>query len=199
MIDQLTSVDGLAVSQQREMVEIFTGFEGRNKYVVMGPDGRELYMAVEEDSFFLIRWFLRALRPFTIDLYTLDQQSVLRVIRPFRFYFHEAQIEDADGRLLGRIQRRFAILRRKYDILDDQGRAILQLFGPLLRPWTFVIQDEQREYGAIMKKWSGLLKEGFTDADNFGVQFPADWPLEKKAVLLGAVFLIDFVHFENKG
>lgn len=197
-MDQLTSVDGLAVSQKREMVEIFTGFEGKNKYVVMGPDGRELYMAVEENGSLLARWFLKALRPFTIDLYTLDQQRVLRVVRPFRFYFHEAQIQDADGRLLGRIQRRFAILRRKYDIFDGQGREILQLFGPLLRPWTFVIQDEQQEYGAIMKKWSGFLKEGFTDADNFGIQFPADWPLERKALLLGTVFLIDFVHFENK-
>jgi hypothetical protein len=76
MMDQLASVDGLAVSQQREMVEIFTGFEGTNKYVVMGPDGRDLYMAVEKSGSLLARWFLKALRPFTIELYTLDQQRV---------------------------------------------------------------------------------------------------------------------------
>ena len=43
------------------------------------------------------------------------------------------------------------------------------------------------------------MKEGFTDADNFGVMFPAEWDVELKALFLGAVFLIDFVHFENKG
>ena len=43
------------------------------------------------------------------------------------------------------------------------------------------------------------MKEGVTDADNFGVMFPADWDVESKALFLGAVFLIDFVHFENKG
>ncbi len=43
------------------------------------------------------------------------------------------------------------------------------------------------------------MKEGFTDADNFGVMFPADWDIKLKALFLGAVFLIDFVHFENKG
>jgi len=43
------------------------------------------------------------------------------------------------------------------------------------------------------------MKEGFTDADSFGVTFPADWDVELKALLLGAVFLIDFVHFENRG
>ena len=48
--------------------------------------------------------------------------------------------------------------------------------------------------------WSaGLLKEGFTDADNFGVTFPSDWPIESKTLALAAVFLIDLVHFENKG
>ena len=41
--------------------------------------------------------------------------------------------------------------------------------------------------------------EGFTDADNFGVSFPAEWDKNVKALFLSAVFLIDFVHFENTG
>ena len=41
------------------------------------------------------------------------------------------------------------------------------------------------------------MKEGFTDADNFGVEFPNEWDIRLKALFLGAVFLIDFVHFEN--
>ncbi len=52
----------------------------------------------------------------------------------------------------------------------------------------------------IQKKWSGLLKEGFTDADNFGVTFPSEWPQSSgRRWRAGAVFLIDFVHFEDKG
>lgn len=35
------------------------------------------------------------------------------------------------------------------------------------------------------------------DADNFGVTFPPDATPELKAVLLGAVFLIDFMFFED--
>ena len=50
-----------------------------------------------------------------------------------------------------------------------------------------------------LTKWSGLTLEAFTDADKFGVTFPADWDTSVKAVFLGAVFLIDFAHFENKG
>jgi hypothetical protein len=35
--------------------------------------------------------------------------------------------------------------------------------------------------------------------DNFGITFPNGIDLSQKAVLLGAVFLIDFIHFENSG
>jgi hypothetical protein len=84
-------------------------------------------------------------------------------------------------------------------VLSSNGAKLFDLFGPLLHPWTFNIQENGRELGMIQKKWSGLLKEGFSDADNFGVTFPRDWPVEKKTLALGAVFLIDFVHFEDKG
>ena len=106
---------------------------------------------------------------------------------------------DAEGQSLGVIERRFALLRRIYDVRDARGQAVFQLFGPILHPWTFQIRDDRGEHGKITKKWSGLLKEGFTDADNFGVTFPSEWDVRRKALFLGAVFLIDFVHFENKG
>ena len=44
--------------------------------------------------------------------------------------------------------------------------------------------------GQIRKQWSGIVKEMFTDADNFGVTFPMDLDAKVKATMLGAVFLI---------
>ena len=49
-----------------------------------------------------------------------------------------------------------------------------------------------------MEQHPKLLKEAFTDADNFGVIYQAGIDVQSKALLLGAVFLIDFVHFETK-
>ena len=51
--------------------------------------------------------------------------------------------------------------------------------------------------GKITKQWSGFAKEAFTDADNFGITFPLDLDVKVKAVLVGAVFLIDFMFFEQ--
>ncbi len=198
-MQSLDTVSGLVISQKKEWGEIFTGFETKNKYVILDSSGRELYMAVEEGGSVLLRWFLKAWRPFEIHVRKFDQKPVIRVIKPFRFYFHELNVYGANGILLGTIKRKFSLLRRIYSVLNPRGEQIFQLFGPILHPWTFEIRDELKEYGKITKKWSGLMKEGFTDADNFGVTFPGNWSIEQKAIFLGAVFLIDFVHFENKG
>ena len=199
MVERLSSISSLVVTQQKEWGEILSGFETKNRYTISDNSGSRMYLAAEEAGSPLLRWFLKALRPFTMAVLTEDGQVVLRVMRPFRFYFHRAEVVDSQGQSLGVIERRFSVLHSLYSVLDNSGQEVFQLFGPLLHPWTFQIRNNGVEYGKITKKWSGLLKEGMTDADNFGVMFPAEWDVKLKALFMGAVFLIDFVHFENKG
>jgi len=61
----------------------------------------------------------------------------------------------------------------------------------------FLVEKSGSRVGEIKKKWSGLLKELFTDADNFGVSFPSGASAKEKALILGATFLIDFLYFES--
>ena len=51
-------------------------------------------------------------------------------------------------------------------------------------------KDSDQPIGRISKQWSGLIKEAFTDSDNFGIQFPMDLDVKMKAVLMGACILI---------
>lgn len=37
----------------------------------------------------------------------------------------------------------------------------------------------------------------FTDADTFSLDFPANMNLNERMIVFGAVFLIDFMFFEN--
>jgi hypothetical protein len=196
-VEKLSSISSLVVNQQKEWGEILTGFETKNRYAISDMSGSRLYLAAEEAGSMIVRWFLKALRPFTIVVLKEDGQVVLRIMRPFRFYFHRVEVIDAQGQLLGVIERHFSIFRRIYSVINSSGEKLFELFGPILHPWTFQIINDGIEYGKITKKWSGLLKEGFTDADNFGVMFPAEWNVKLKALFLGAVFLIDFVHFEK--
>ena len=197
-MDELSVANTLVVSQKKEWGEIVSGFETKNRYVVLNELGNELYHAKEEGGSLLLRWFLKAFRPFTIVLTKGDGQPALRVERPFRFFFHEVDVRDARGKVLGTVVREFSWLHRLFRVSDAQGKEICRLYGPLFHPWTFEIRQNEREVGKITKKWSGLLKEGFTDTDNFAAVLPPGMSTEAKCVLLGAVFLIDFVYFENR-
>ena len=53
------------------------------------------------------------------------------------------------------------------------------------------------EIGKVAKQFSGVARELITDADNFSVSFPVDLDVKIKAVLFGAVFLIDMMFFED--
>lgn len=56
-------------------------------------------------------------------------------------------------------------------------------------PLKILTMDEV-SIGKISKQWTGLLREVFTDSDNFGIQFPMDLDVRMKAVMIGACFLI---------
>lgn len=197
-MESLEHASALAVRQSKEWGEILSGFETKNRYVVSDPDGRTLCYAAEEGGNPLVRMILKAARPFTVALLDPHGKRVLTVERPFRLLFHEATVRDGSGRALGRIVWRFSILRRRYAVEDESGLERFSLHGPLLKPWTFLIREGDHERGRIAKRWSGLGKEVFSDADHFGVEFPKDWPPERKALFLGLVFFVDFRHFENR-
>lgn len=197
-MQELADADALVVHQTREWGEILSGFETKNRYVVSDPNGEPLYYAGEEGGNPLLRMLLKAARPFTVAVLDVEGRRVLSVERPFRLLFHEATVRDASGRRLGRIVWRFALLRRRYAVEDAAGMERFSLHGPLLKPWTFLIREGDRERGCIRKRWSGLGKEMFTDADRFGLEFPREWPSEQKALFLGLVFFVDFRHFENR-
>ena len=73
------------------------------------------------------------------------------------------------------------------------------LRGPFFKPWTFHIEQNGQEVGLIQKRWSGFGKELFTDADNFGVTFGDVQDARLRTLIVAATFLLDFVHFENRG
>lgn len=198
----LAAQSHLAVRQTKEWLEVFTDFEGRNRYQVTGSDGRVLYVAGEVGhglGLFLLRSFLKGKRPFTLGLNTTAGERALTLRRPFRFWLSRMTVEDAGGRVIGSVRQRFRLFTRAYDVLDAAGHVVASLEGPFFKPWTFHILVDGREAGRVAKRWSGFGKELFTDADNFGVQLSPALSAAVRPLLLAAVFLVDFVHFEDRG
>lgn len=198
----LKECDKLLIEQQTSLQEaVMESFdlERENTYVVRDSIGRQMFLASEEvEHGWLFKSFLNASRPFNISVRPSNSKHGIRVTRPFRFYFHEASVALLDGKPIGRVKKRFSIFRRIYSVYDGKGRERFQILGPLLKPWTFNIMVGQRHVGVIKKNWSGLAREALTEADNFTLEFPKKLHPGAKLLLLGVVFLIDFVHFERQ-
>ena len=195
-MDLLAPISSLVVKQLKEWGEILTGIETRNRYDISDTSGNVVMRSGEESSF-LARYFLKRIRPLTMHIVTPQGQPEILLRRPFRFYFHEMTVSDSNGLPVGVVRRRFAIFSRPFSVYDSLGREIFSVIGPMLHPWTFRILVNGMEVGLILKKWSGLGKEMFTDADTFSIQFPDGIDAKQKALLLGALFLIDLLHFER--
>jgi uncharacterized protein YxjI len=198
----LKECDKLLIQQQTSMKEALMesfDLEKENNYIVRDGIGRQMYLASEEEEHgFFFKSFLNASRPFTISVLPSNSRHGIRVTRPFRFYFHEASVALLDGKPIGSVKKRFSFVRRIYTVYDNKGNEKFQLFGPVFKPWTFNIMMGQRKVGVIKKNWSGLAREALTEADNFTLEFPQKLHPGYKLLLLGVVFLIDFVHFERQ-
>ena len=191
----------LRVRQKKEWGEILTGIETRNRYQVVGDNDEPLFYVGEVGEgvgAFLARMFLKSKRPFTLELKSPEGSTLLRLRRPFHWWLSHMDVEDAQGQRLGSIQQRFAFFERLYEVCGPSGEVLAVLRGPFFKPWTFHLELGGREVGKIQKQWSGLGKEMFTTADNFGVSFMDVGDARLRTLVVAATFLIDFVHFEKR-
>jgi hypothetical protein len=190
----------LLVRQKKEWGEILLPFEAANRFELCTEDGETVGYAAEESSGFgqvFLRQIFGRCRAAKVHITDLEGQRIALVDKPFRWYFHRCDLFEGD-QLLGSVQRRFSILHRLFAVLDPGGKELLQIKSPFFRIWTFQLFLRDMEVGRISKRWGGLLKEMFSDADTFGIEFlEADLDLDIKKLLVAAVFLVDFTCFEN--
>ncbi len=200
LAESFASFQRLTVRQRKRWMEILLSFEMKNQYEVFDQTQQPVLRVREEGSGFLSflkRVFLGPSRPFTASVTDpAGAQVWLRLTRPFRFIFHRLEVHRADGTLAGAIQKKWSWIRRIYHVEDGRGQVVAELFGPILKPWTFEIRVRDQTRGAIRKRWSGWGKELFTDADNFGVEL-ANLEPELKVLVFAATVLVDVVHFER--
>ncbi len=199
MID-LASYQELVVRQTKEMLEIFTGFETANRYRILTPEGEEAMFCYEESGM-LSRQFMGSHRPLNLHVVDKDGQPILNANRNFFWLFSHLNVLDGSGEPIGSLHRKFGMIKRKFALLDSGGQQIAGLNGSLFRRYTFTLNGAQgQEMGRIVKQWGGIIREGFTDADTFSIQFSdLERNQEIRLLLVASAFAIDLDFFENKG
>lgn len=162
-----------------------------------------------------------AQRGFKIHIVDNLNQEVLRIHREFKCCAgccwcagccngcaHEVVIETPTGEILGYVRQTGSFWKAYYDILDTERNKVLKIEGPCCicygpfcpcqTPFEVKSADGTVTCGKVTKEYAGFVREMFTNADTFSVNFPLDLNVKQKAALFGALFLIDFMFFEQK-
>jgi len=209
-LEYLSVLNQVLIKQKVEILEAFTGFETNNKYTVLNVMGQPVFQAKEQTNC-CTRQCCGPIRPFDIGLTDNTGQEVIHLNRPLRCQscccpccLQKLEVHSPASGLLGTVEQDWTIIFPEFTLKDAAENPIMKIKGPFCT-WSCCGSDVEfkvetpdgNEIGMITKQWSGLGREAFTDADNFGVSFPQDLDVKAKAVLLGAVFLIDFMFFEK--
>ncbi|KXJ24994.1 phospholipid scramblase 2 [Exaiptasia diaphana] len=209
-LEYLTQINQLLIQQQVELLEAFTGFETNNKYKITNNLGQQVYFAAE-DTDCCTRQCCGPGRPFEMKILDNFQREIIHLTRPLRCSscwfpccLQEIEVQAPPGTVVGYCVQDWSICIPKFSIQNANRETVLKIEGPFCQcnicgdvEFNVLSADGQNEVGKISKQWTGLVKEMFTDADNFGITFPMDLDVKMKAVVLGSCFLIDFMFFEE--
>ncbi|XP_042367978.1 phospholipid scramblase 2-like isoform X1 [Plectropomus leopardus] len=211
-LEYLTQIDQILIHQKVELIEALIGFETNNQYEIKNSLGQKIYKAKEKNDC-CTRNCCGSLRSFDLKIKDNMDREVIHFIRPFRCVscwcpccLQEMEVQAPPGTTIGYVKQDWHPFVPKFSIQGANKETLMKLEGPCFAcnccgdvNFELKSKDGDKPIGRISKQWSGLLKEVFTDTDNFGIQFPLDMDVKMKAVLMGACFLIDFMFFEKVG
>jgi uncharacterized protein YxjI len=191
----------LFIKQKLEMAEL-VGFETRNKYAIETEKGELVGFAAEQQKSwigFLLRQILGHWREFTIVFFDNNKNEFMTAYHPFRFIFQRLEIKNNQHQSIGVLQQRFSVFSKHFEIQNTRGQVLMSVQSPIWKPWTFPFQKHNRTVATIMKKWSGVLGEMFTDKDQFKIEFnDPNLSEDEKLILVAASIFIDMQYFERK-
>ncbi|KAI1882791.1 hypothetical protein AGOR_G00238560 [Albula goreensis] len=209
-LEYLTQINQLLVHQQVELAEVVLGWETNNRYIIKNSVGQQVYYAKEENDC-CNRQCCGPNRSFVLHIQDNLGQEVITITRPLRCGYcccpcclQELEVQSPPGNPIGYVIQNWHPFLPKFTIQNERREPVLKIEGPFCSckccsDVNFEVKDlsETANVGRISKQWMGVLREAYTDADNFGINFPMDLDVKIKAVMLGACFLIDFMFFEH--
>ena len=200
MINEIAAQKSILIKQRRETIEIL-GFETRNKYEILTADGKSMGFAAEQQKGILgilLRQVFGHWRRFDINIFDTERKLHFVATHPFRFYFQRLEVKDELGKIMGHLERQFSILSKKFMVYNQNNEVSSSMYSGLFKIWTFPFKRNGKDIAKISKKWGGVGREVFFDADSFLLEF-LDESLspEEKVVLLNAAVFVDLMYFEN--
>ena len=162
--------DVIVVNQKVKLIEL------TNEYMIRDADGNDIGV-IRQEGQSKAKKLLRLVSSVdqfmthTLAVYDADGTKALQLVRPRKLVKSRLEVSDGNGEPVGSIVQQNAIGKIRFGLHDTAGNEIGIVRGENWRAWDFAIEDASgKEVGRINKKWEGLLKAGFTTADNYVLQ-----------------------------
>ena len=189
----------VVVRQKAKLIEL------TNQYFLLDEGGNEIGWIVEEGQSGG-RKVLRALTkldqflPHRLGVADANGQRVLTLRKPWSFLKSRVEVHDAADRLVGVMTQQNVFGKVRFTLAGPSDEPLGELRAENWRAWDFHITDATgAEVARVTKKWAGILREGFTTADNyvFTVQPTVQGPL--RLLCFGAAAAIDTALKQTSG
>lgn len=114
----LLTQPALVVGRELEMMNVFLGYEQANRYKMMDPQGNHVGYIAEEEGLgkSISRQLLRTHRKMNATVLNLQGEVVFKIVRPYSLVNSRIFIYTVDDELVGEVQQRWNLVRRKYDL-----------------------------------------------------------------------------------
>lgn len=172
----------------------------RDVYDLLDPESQAVIGEVKDEPAAWAKWLRLLVKkvylPTFVNVYAGGSSQVLLTVRKHPGFLRtRLEVLDAQGRCLAQLRSKLFSLGGAFVIFDSAGLEIGQLKGDW-KGWDYTATIQGQPVGVVTKKWAGVLKEVFTNADQYLVK--AERP-EQLPLLLGLALAVDVVYKEQQG
>jgi uncharacterized protein YxjI len=177
-------------------------FKFHNEYKVYDPMGLHVGSVTQHVSTGqkLLRLLLKkSMLPFFLTVTDTNGKLLASIHRGWTFWLSNIIIKDGNGEISGYINQKFRFLKPRFRIFDTNQVQIAEINGDW-KAWAFTITDQNGiQIGWINKKWGGLSKEFFTNADKYHVTIAPQYAEDQnKMNIVVTAITIDMVLKESQ-
>lgn len=198
-MSDLLSRNVLVINQKAKLIEL------TDEYRVRDEEGNDIGYIREEGQSNLkkaARLFTDLDQFFThrLAMYDKDGTKVVELLRPRKVWKSRVEITDGEGRPVGVLVQQNVFGKKRFGLESAAGEQLGQINAENWRAWDFAIEDQTgQEIGRITKKWAGLLREGFTTADNYVLQITGQVSDDLRLMMLASAAGVDLALKQDEG
>jgi uncharacterized protein YxjI len=190
-VSDLLTRNVLVINQKAKLIEL------TDEYRIRDEEGNDIgYIREEGQS--VVKKAVRLVSDldqfFThrLSMYDAQGTKVVQLVRPRKIMKSRIEISDGSGLPVGTIVQKNLFGKKRFALEGASGETLGAINAENWRAWDFAIEDASgAEVGRITKKWAGLLKEGFTTADNYVLEISGQVSPNLRLMMLGSATGVD--------